>query len=227
MLYHRQMILQCTQCKFRYTVAGEQIGPKGRTVRCANCKHMWFQKQLTQEESLADMERMLAEINAQPKPMPQPLSPGANLPAKRRAEIPAGLKAAVFGMAAIAACLTLFLYFPGMFGFSSSDGLALAEVHLLKLDEIKDNHPVYAISGKIVNLTEKPLTLPRMRITLVDEEGNTLQPWEDSSAQGKIIAPHEEIPFNFDDLNIKFNKGVNFVMDLGNALELSLRRKPQ
>lgn len=37
------MILECTQCHMRYLVADSAIGPAGRTVRCAGCRHSWFQ----------------------------------------------------------------------------------------------------------------------------------------------------------------------------------------
>lgn len=62
------MIIVCPSCTTKYLVADTAIGPAGRTVRCAACKHSWHQAPPPEEaqRDLVGHSRQPAEDTATP-----------------------------------------------------------------------------------------------------------------------------------------------------------------
>ena len=67
------MIIACPACSTRYVVPDNAIGVDGRTVRCAKCKHAWFQDGASADDVVASEQ--VSEPAAQPAPPPPPPPP--------------------------------------------------------------------------------------------------------------------------------------------------------
>jgi predicted Zn finger-like uncharacterized protein len=60
------MLISCPSCSARYLVADTVIGPAGRRVRCASCKHVWHQM-AAQEDGKRDIVRAATKPAAAPQ----------------------------------------------------------------------------------------------------------------------------------------------------------------
>ena len=80
------MIICCPACNTRYVVPDSAIGVEGRTVRCAKCRHSWFQD--GPELDLAKLQPQPAPQAAPPAPPPPPPQPPAPQPVAAVGETP-------------------------------------------------------------------------------------------------------------------------------------------
>lgn len=81
-MFKRVMIIACPACSTRYVVPDSAIGVDGRTVRCAKCRHSWFQEgaELALAQGAAPLASVAAAPPAAPPPPPPPPAPEPESP---------------------------------------------------------------------------------------------------------------------------------------------------
>jgi predicted Zn finger-like uncharacterized protein len=217
------MIIVCPDCTARFVVKAEKIGEKGRKVKCAKCKHFWFQKPDLDVLNAAKK----ADIAETPKEV-EPVPEGANVPAIKGAAIPLYLKAIaatvgivfVLGVSLVSANSIL----PGMsgyygfFGIYYSADLSLYDVAVEKVESGK--YQDLMVSGKIANESESPKYIPDVRLTILGEGGEKLKTI--TLGYEGTIEPGEKV--DFENRIPRLPKmATKVVMDLGSLLDLASR----
>lgn len=210
------MILQCPACNARYAVPDHAIGAAGRTVKCVKCTHQWFVGGV-QANDVAALEELL---KIPEKPAAKPIPKGSNVPAARKpGMLLKGSLATAFAFALLA---TLFAHKPGFFGFGPTRDLVMTDLALEKQEV--EHGMEYAVKGRLLNTSKESKSSTVIRITLVDKDGDPLQYWQPKGPDQ--IDAGADLPFTFGPLKTKFTTADRLVVEIGNSLELAMRRKP-
>jgi predicted Zn finger-like uncharacterized protein len=219
------MILECTQCRTRYLVPDSAIGPDGRTVRCASCKHSWFQP----GQVLDLVTRAEADVatpspppaQSVPKPDVEIAPPGtapdydafAHQPPFRPRRNPAqrwtmAAFAAGFAMLVGAAAI-LYSGAPGLAKqFGLPIGMPATPLKIvdnpIERRDLDNGSEMFAISGKVVNPTDQRQQVPDIRVELKDAQNRLVYSWT-IRPEATVLPPRGSVEFNSAKLDVPVN----------------------
>lgn len=170
------MYIKCPSCNTSFVVTAQQIGPKGRRVRCSKCDNGWFVEAQAEELVLPNVSEPAAIIPSRTviSGSTNSFLPGVNLPALLPINIPAYLYIlpAILSVAIIFSCMVLFqdkLSFLGLAGTSHR-----LSVHDINIDYNRKDGTIVA-GYKIFNADEQSAPVPLIRIRLLDKDHRPLK----------------------------------------------------
>ena len=223
------MILTCNECDTKFMIKAEDLGDKGRRVRCGNCAAIWFVKPpaaeaVKEEKQVAQaQEENLKEAVAKQAAGVKPSLPAVYEPV----EVPKWLKAAVIILVVINIGAFIFLNkkligqtsFYDMVGQYQTSDVVIKDAGLV-VGTNKKGDKTYAIKATIVNNSKEHRQLPVQRIKVLDKDlavisSGANKSGVDMAAGEEIELPPSKLP---DDSKSKY-----VVLEIGNAYELKQR----
>lgn len=191
-------VVSCPHCQTRYNLTAQQIGA-GRTMRCANCGNSWFQ------EPLEDQPRAAASTPPlPPRPAAEPeVSAGASQLFSARLIL---LVVAVCSVLTLTGGgLTYYLLQPGYenaaatrFHIAAPDatkgmieapnGLVMSDIDQTVTQD--GDLVVLTFKGKVTNTTDVEMTVPKIRLQLLDERRVELDFWP-VQIKDRVLEPYE------------------------------------
>jgi predicted Zn finger-like uncharacterized protein len=212
------MILSCPSCKTRYVVPDSAIGPTGRKVRCAACRHSWVQDPPpldlrttpTPEQAAAEPAVPTPEPASAPRSEPTPpptwippepvqedWDPGRR-PRRNRARLWTIL-AIVLGLSMVAGVVALQVF--GLPDFVQRIWLPVQNANALTLtgnverSRLESGQDLLTLRGEIVNTSDESQRVPQIRAELRDGQNAVVHSWS-IAPPVRDIGPRRTVRFD-------------------------------
>ena len=196
------MILTCPACSTRYQAEESNFSPAGRNVRCAKCGHVWHQSapelEGEAEPVLVAPEPPPSIFEAPPRPQAFMQAPSFAVESQEQAPKPRspwlgrlllGMGWAGLAVLVIVVAWTATVYrqqivenWPQSASFYSKLGLRTNASGLQITDyqyheEVQGGQSTLVVTGKLVNVGTRELSVPQIRVTLSDNDKRELYHW--------------------------------------------------
>jgi predicted Zn finger-like uncharacterized protein len=209
------MILSCPACSASYLVPDSAVGPTGRQVRCARCRHSWFQDGPTlAPDSISDVTLAPAPPPApEPTVAPPPLArdevDGADYDAfAHRAPFRPRRNVLRWRTIGSVAAGLLMLLAIGVITWTTAPGIAQqlgivaqddAPLRItdnpIELSQMSNGSRLFAVSGRIDNVSGRRQRVPDIRADLRDAGGAVVFTWT-IAPQQRALNAGESLNFN-------------------------------
>jgi len=212
------MILTCPQCETRYQTDAARFPADGRKVRCAKCGQTWHQAAPGFEADPTPAQAVASPV-ATPAPAasasaadgifstPSPRPPPARLPLQSWAERLgllagwAGFGALIFliGWTALRFRQDIVTLWPQSSSLYAMLGVAVVPhgiefANVAYHRETEGGQTVLAVTGRLVNISTRELTVPQVQVTLTDAGRHELYRWSFHASQ-PTLRPGQSLNF--------------------------------
>jgi predicted Zn finger-like uncharacterized protein len=184
------MLLTCPKCALSYAIDEAQLGPQGRTVRCASCKTTWHAEkpeepiELPLEKAVEKPATGLKEVKA--KKIPSLYRDMIESQKRHKALMAQGIIWGALAATFVAMLGTAFLLrvdlvraFPRLGGAYAAVGVPVNAAGLEVLESKLENtlrggRFVATVTLKVKNIRDEANPVPPVRVDLMDKESHPL-----------------------------------------------------